>query len=55
MIKKSEAATEGVILQILQENVCWNIFLIKLQTLRPATLLKRASNTVFSCKICKKI
>ena len=29
----------------LGKHLCWNLFLIKLQALRPATLLKRDSNT----------
>ena len=31
----------------------WSLFLIKLQALKPATLLKRHSNTGVSCEICK--
>ena len=27
------------------EHLCWSLFLIKLQVFRPATLLKRDSNT----------
>ena len=34
------------------KHLCWNIFLIKLQALSPATLLKRHSNTDVFCKIC---
>ena len=33
--------------------LCWNLFLKKLQVWRPATLLKRGSNTVVSCEICE--
>ena len=33
--------------------LCWSLFLIQLQAFRPATLLKRDSNTVVSCEYCK--
>ena len=35
------------------KHLCRSLFLLKLQTLRLATLLKRDSNTVFSCKTCE--
>ena len=35
------------------KHLCWSLFLIKFQTLRPATLLKRDSRQVFSCTISK--
>ena len=38
------------ILQYSQENMCWGLFLIKLQLWMAATLLKRDSAQVFSCE-----
>ena len=35
------------------KHLCWRLFLIKLQAFRPATLLKRDSNTGVFQKICK--
>ena len=35
------------------KNLCWSLFLIKLQVFRPATLLKRDSDTGISCEICE--
>ena len=35
------------------KNLCWSLFLIKLQLWEPATLLKKAPTQVFSCEICK--
>ena len=35
------------------KNLCWSHFLIKLQASRPETLLKKDSNTVFSCEYCE--
>ena len=35
------------------KHVCLSLFLIKLQAWGPVTLLKRDSNTKFSCKICE--
>ena len=32
------------------KHLCWSLILIKLQTFKPATLLKRDINTVFSCE-----
>ena len=35
------------------KHLCWSLILIKLQAIRPTTLLKRDSNEqVFSCDIC---
>ena len=33
--------------------LCWSLFLMKFQVLRPAALLKAAPVNVFSYKICK--
>ena len=30
--------------------MCWGLFLIKLQAIRPVTLLKRDSTQIFSCE-----
>ena len=35
------------------KHLCWILFLIQLQAVRPATVLKRDSGQVFSCEICK--
>ena len=35
------------------KNLCWSLFLIKLQFWGPATLLKKTPTQVFSCEICK--
>ena len=35
------------------KHLFWDIFLLKLQACRPATLLKRDSNTVFSREFCE--
>ena len=37
------------------KHLCWSLFLIKLklQAFRPATLLKRDSNTDVSCEYCE--
>ena len=35
------------------KHLCWSLFLIKLQTLRPATLLKAVLTQVLSCEIYK--
>ena len=35
------------------KHLCWSHFLIKLQTCRPATLLKRNTNTGVFCNIVK--
>ena len=35
------------------KHLYWNLFLIKLQPLRLATLLKETPTQVFSCKICE--
>ena len=32
--------------------LCWSLFLIKLQFLRPATLLKKTPTQVLPCEIC---
>ena len=50
-----EAVSRGVLLKALHKNfaistekhLCWSLFLIKLQALVPATLLKIDSNTGF--------
>ena len=46
-----------MVLKILQysheKNLCWRLFLLKLQVLRPATFLKRGSNTGVSCGYCE--
>ena len=50
------AATEAVIGGILWKklftgkHLCWGLFLINLQAWRPATLLKKTSEQVFSCE-----
>ena len=36
-----------------RKHLCWSLFLINMQAWRPATLLKRDSNTVFSWEIFK--
>ena len=38
-----------------EKDLCWSLFLIKLQAFKPAYLLKRDPNTVqvFSCENCK--
>ena len=36
-----------------EKHLCWSLFVIKLQAWRPAPLLKRASNKVFSCEYCE--
>ena len=36
-----------------EKHLCWSLFLIKLWTLRPATLLKRDCNTCFPVNIAK--
>ena len=42
------------ILQNSQENTCARVpFLIKLQSLRPATLLRKTLAQVFSCEFCE--
>ena len=38
---------------IFTENTCFGVSLIKLQTFRPATFLKRDSNTGVSCGYCE--
>ena len=35
------------------KNLCWSLFLIKLQFWRPAILLKKTPTQVVSCEICK--
>ena len=35
------------------KHLCWGLFLIKLQAFRPATFLKRDSNTGVSCGYCE--
>ena len=35
------------------KNVCWSLFLIKLEFWGPKTLLKKTPTQVFSCEICK--
>ena len=35
------------------KHLCWCLFLIKLRAFRPATFLKRDSNTGISCGYCK--
>ena len=35
------------------KHLCWGLFLIKLHTFRPATFLKRDSNTGVSCAYCE--
>ena len=35
------------------KHLSWNLFLIKLQAFETATLLKRNSNTGFSCQVCE--
>ena len=35
------------------KNLCWSLFLIKLQLWEPATLLKKAPTQVLSCESCK--
>ena len=35
------------------KHLCWSLYLIKLQAIRTATLLKRDSSKVFSCEIFK--
>ena len=37
------------------KNLCWSLYLIRLQAWRPATLLKSDSNAGSSCKYCKII
>ena len=37
------------------KHLCWNFFLIKLQALRPATLLKNTSTQVLSYEICELV
>ena len=47
--------------KLTRQKLCWSLFLIKLQALRPATLSKRDSMEIsmetltqlFSCQICK--
>ena len=36
-----------------RKHLCWGLFLIKLQAFRPATFLKRDSNTGVSCGYCE--
>ena len=36
-----------------RKRLCWSLFLIKLQTLRPATLLKETPTRLLSCEICQ--
>ena len=36
-----------------EKNLCWSLFLRKLQVLRPATLLRKIPTHMLSCKICK--
>ena len=59
----SEAATRDVIQKktllktftiFTGKHLCWSLFLIKLQVLRPVTHLKETPTPVFSCK-CSKI
>ena len=52
LIHISEAATRGVKSDVLknfanftEKHQCWSLILLKLQTFRPATLLKRDANT----------
>ena len=40
-------------IKLTGKNLCWSLFLIKLQLWEPATLLKKAPTQVFSCEICK--
>ena len=35
------------------KHLCWSLFLIKLQQIRPESLLKVGSNTDVSCEICE--
>ena len=35
------------------KNLCWNLFLIKLQFWWPTTLLKKTLTEMLSCKLCK--
>ena len=35
------------------KQLCWSLYLMKLQTWRPAALLKRDSNTDIFCQICE--
>ena len=35
------------------KNLCWSLFLIKLQFWRPATLLEKTLTLVLSCETCK--
>ena len=35
------------------KHLCWSLFLIKFQVFKPLILLKRDSNTLFSCEICE--
>ena len=44
-------SVKKLFLKLSQKHLYWSLFLIKLQVFRPATLLKRDYNTVFSCEI----
>ena len=35
------------------KHLCWSLFLIKLQTFRSVTLLKKDPSQVFSCEFCR--
>ena len=48
----AEAATGGILL-IPHQHLCWSLFLIMLQQIRPATLLKLDSNKDVFCEICE--
>ena len=54
----SEAATRGALKTLANftgKHLCWSLFFTKLQAFRPATLLKRDSTQVFSCRICETL
>ena len=36
-----------------RKNLCWSLFLIKMQAFRPTTLLESVLTQVFSCKYCE--
>ena len=35
------------------KQLCWSLFLMKLQVRKPATLLKKYPTQVFSCEFCE--
>ena len=43
----------GLFTKFTVKNLCWSLFLIKLQFWGPATLLKKTPTQVLSCEICK--